>query len=145
MKFIVAVTALASLAQAAVISKRQDKTQNFEFQSFSAACEASSDQCTFKFNLNGRGECTASQPAFSATDANGASYKQLPNIGVTTCQDTTWNAVRNADGSFTISASNEAGLTGTTGIPSTDFGVANGVEAYTGSGIVILYGPPLSS
>lgn len=46
MKFVIAVTALASLAQAAVISKRQDSTQNFEFQSFSAACEAGSDQCT---------------------------------------------------------------------------------------------------
>lgn len=46
MKFIIAVTALASLAQAAVINKRQDSTQNFEFQSFSAACEAGSDQCT---------------------------------------------------------------------------------------------------
>lgn len=99
----------------------------------------------FKFNLNGTGECSASQPALSGTDASGASYKELPNIGVTTCQDTTWNAVRNADGSFTISASNERGLTGTTGIPATDFTVASGVEKYSGSGIVILFGPALSS
>lgn len=46
MKVILAITALASLAQAAVVTKRQDSTQNFEFQSFSAACEATSDQCT---------------------------------------------------------------------------------------------------
>lgn len=46
MKFIVAATALASLAGAASLGKRQDSTQNFEFQSFAAACEAGSDQCT---------------------------------------------------------------------------------------------------
>lgn len=46
MKFAIAITALASLAGAAVINGRQDTTQNFEFQSFAAACEAGSDQCT---------------------------------------------------------------------------------------------------
>lgn len=102
-------------------------------------------QISFKFNLNGRGECSASQPAFTATDASGTSYKKLPNIGVTTCQDTTWAAVRSADGSFTITASNTAGLAGKAGIDATEFAVADGVEAYIGSGIVILYGAPLSS
>lgn len=47
MKFAIAVTALASVASAAVMHKRQeDYTQNFEFQSFSAACVADSDECT---------------------------------------------------------------------------------------------------
>lgn len=46
MKFIVAMTALASVASAAVMHTRQDTTQNFEFQSFKAACVADSDQCT---------------------------------------------------------------------------------------------------
>lgn len=98
---------------------------------------------SFSFNLNGIGECSASQPAFSGTDADGASYKQLPNIGVTTCQTTTWSAVRGTDGSFGISATNEKGLAGTYSIPAEDFTVANGLETYTGTGIVILYGQPL--
>lgn len=64
---------------------------------------------------------------------------------MSTCQDTTWAAVRSSDGSFSISAKNTAGLAGTYAIPSTDFTVANGVETYTGTGIVILYGAALSS
>lgn len=98
---------------------------------------------SFSFNLNGQGLCTASESAFTGTDASGASYKKLPNIGVTYCQTTTWSATRSADGGFTIAAKNDAGLTGTSPLPATDFTVADGVETYTGAGIVILYGPSL--
>ncbi|CAG8959158.1 hypothetical protein HYFRA_00013022 [Hymenoscyphus fraxineus] len=144
MKFTIAtVAALASVAAASVVNKRQELTHNFEFQGFAASCAADSDICTFSFNLFGAQPCSATQPAFTGTDANGATYKKLPNIGQTYCGTLAWNAARGADGVFKISASDRGrtpALTGAFDIPAAEFTVANGVEAYTGAGIIILYG-----
>ncbi|CAN8105427.1 unnamed protein product [Discula destructiva] len=145
MKSIISMTAFASFAAAATINSRGNTLlQNFEFQSFTAACTADSNQCSYSFNLNGRGLCTASQPAFISQDAAGASYKALPNIGVTSCQDTVWTVTGNPDGGLEIYAKSDAGLSGTAVIPFTDLTIEKGLETYTGSGIVILYGYALS-
>lgn len=46
MKFLTVAITLFAAANAAVLQKRQDLTQMFEFQSFAASCAADSDQCT---------------------------------------------------------------------------------------------------
>ncbi|CAG8973588.1 hypothetical protein HYALB_00009657 [Hymenoscyphus albidus] len=144
MKFTIAtVTALVSVAAASVVNKRQGLAQNFEFQGFAASCAADSDSCTFSFNLNGARPCSAKETAFTGTDANGATYKKLPNIGQTYCGTLAWSAARGADGVFKISASDKGrtpALTGAVDIPAAEFTVVNGVEAYRGTGIIILYG-----
>lgn len=93
---------------------------------------------SYSFNLQGATPCSGTQPAFVGTPGN---YKKLPNIGSEVCAQTTWGVTR-VDSGFQVSAKNAGadGISGTYTIPSSDFAVVDGVEKYTGNGIVILYG-----
>lgn len=95
---------------------------------------------SYSFNLNGATQCSGTQPAFVGTPGD---YKKLPNIGSEVCAETTWSVTR-VDSGFQVAAKNAGanGISGTYTIPSTDFAVVDGVEKYTGNGIVILYGIP---
>lgn len=96
-----------------------------------------SPHLSYSFSLNGATACTGTQPAQLL-----GSDKKLPSIGSTTCGDTTWSVNRLNDGQVQVSAKvlGANGISGSTNLPATDFGVVDGIEKYTGTGIVILYG-----
>lgn len=91
----------------------------------------------FSFKLNGATDCTAQQPASDGGDA-----KRLPSIGQTRCGTIQWSATRAVEGGFLIGAKADGatGISGSVELPATDFEVVDGLEKYTGTGIVILYG-----
>lgn len=53
-----------------------------------------------------------------------------------------WSATRTVEGGFLVGAKADgaSGISGSVELPASDFEVVDGLEKYTGTGIVILYG-----